>query len=116
MKPKHIDHKQILLKNTRFFSKVKFLMLIYLVERKVTKIVQASSDAVFEEYEVLYQINAINLSKKDEPPLIWEVTPEEVRDIAEGITSNVERAKYLMRRIQIFNTGRARKNKYPPDL
>ena len=67
------DFKKILLKDTKFFSKVKFLIIIYLVERKVTKIIKASQDSVFEEFEVLYQVNGINLSQKNEPPYIWEV-------------------------------------------
>jgi hypothetical protein len=52
---------------------MKFLTLVYQVERKVTKIVRATEDNVFEEYEVLYQIQCINLNHKEEAPLVWEV-------------------------------------------
>lgn len=78
MKTDKSDVKKILLKNTRFFSKIKYLLLIYLVERKVTKIVTATQDVVFEEYEVLFQLYCINLSNKNDTPLIWEITPEEL--------------------------------------
>lgn len=38
----NVDYKKILVKNTKFFDKSKFLILIYMVERKVTRIVKSS--------------------------------------------------------------------------
>ncbi|KAL4471738.1 hypothetical protein ABPG74_008631 [Tetrahymena malaccensis] len=97
------ENRKTLLKQTRFFSKQKYLILIYIIERKVKKIQNTGFDTVFEEYEVLYQINCINLSTKNQNPIIWEITPEEVLVISEGIKDNMERARYLMRRIVVFN-------------
>lgn len=74
-----------------------------MIERKVKKIVTTSFDSVFEEYEVLYQINGINLADKNQEAIIWEVTPEEILSASDGIKDNMERARFLMRRIQIFN-------------
>ena len=48
------DVKKILLKNTRFFNKTKFLIIIFLVERRINKIVKSAFDHVFEEYLILY--------------------------------------------------------------
>ncbi|KAL4511973.1 hypothetical protein ABPG72_012818 [Tetrahymena utriculariae] len=97
------ENRKTLLKQTRFFSKQKYLILIYIIERKVKKIQNTGFDTVFEEYEVLYQINCINLSAKNQNPIIWEITPEEVLVISDGIKDNMERARYLMRRIVVFN-------------
>ena len=48
------DRKKILLKSTRFFQKNKYLIIVYLVERKIKKIVTNTLDAIFEEFEVFY--------------------------------------------------------------
>ncbi|EAR94689.2 IQ calmodulin-binding motif protein (macronuclear) [Tetrahymena thermophila SB210] len=97
------ENRKTLLKQTRFFSKQKYLILIYIIERKVKKIQNTGFDTVFEEYEVLYQINCINLSAKNQNPIIWEITPEEVLVVSDGIKDNMERARYLMRRTVVFN-------------
>ena len=48
------ETKKILLKSTKFFSKNKYLIIIYIIERKIKKIVPNQFDSVFEEYEELY--------------------------------------------------------------
>lgn len=67
------------------------------------KILNQKHDNVFEEYEVAYHVSCLNIAEKSEQPINWQVTPEELLFISDGIKDHMERARFLMRRIQIFN-------------
>ena len=58
------DLKQILLKGRKMFKRITYLILIYLVQRKVKKITDQDQDQVFEEYELLYNVHIINTHEK----------------------------------------------------
>lgn len=98
------EKKVVLMKSTRFYEGNKYLVLIYEVERKLDKIMQQSKDSVFEEFEITYQINFINLSNKLADPLVWEVTSEELNQLSVPLTSSMKRAQYIMKNIQVFSS------------
>lgn len=79
------------------------MILIYLIQRKVKKIVNQDQDQVFEEYELLYNVNILNTNKNADnlkKNINWEVTPDELNSICPDLNFNhPETAKYLMKRI-----------------
>lgn len=66
-----------LTKKTTYFEGVKYLVIINYIERKIDKILPNSVDHVFEEYEILFQIIAINMNDKDDAQMLWEISTEE---------------------------------------
>lgn len=53
----------------------KYLVVIHYMEMRIKRILKASKDEVFEDYELLYQVYATNLNDKSEPAIIWELSP-----------------------------------------
>ncbi|KRX06964.1 hypothetical protein PPERSA_07127 [Pseudocohnilembus persalinus] len=97
------ESRVILLRDTRFFNYIKYLVRVYLIERQVNKIISSSKDQVFQEYETCYQIDSMNLTDKKQSNLTWEITPLEVAEISGGIVDKNEAARYLLKRLQIYN-------------
>lgn len=62
-RPQKPHFKQDLVKTTVMYAGEKFLMVIYYIERKINKILQASHDQVFQEFEQVYQLSGTNLSR-----------------------------------------------------
>lgn len=50
------EKRKTLLKQTRFFSKQKYLLMINLIDRKILKVSEININLVFEEYESLYLV------------------------------------------------------------
>ena len=69
----------------KFFGRDKYLIVVYLVERKVTKINKSTQDTVYEEFENFYQVNCLNLSRKDNQIPIWEVTPDDITNLDKSL-------------------------------
>lgn len=46
--------KEILVKKTAMYKGIKYLVVIYYMEMKIKRILKASKDEVFEDYELVY--------------------------------------------------------------
>jgi hypothetical protein len=72
------------------------------MERKIAKILKQAVDQVFEEYEVLYQVVANNLTNKELEPITWEISPEEAQILSHH-TDKAEIAHAMVKRILVIN-------------
>lgn len=50
------DRIKTLVKKTTYYAKLKYLLLVNLIERKVTKIIADDPDAIYNHFEILIQI------------------------------------------------------------
>lgn len=73
-----------------FNERKKYLITVHQIERPVQKIIKDKNDKVFREFEVIYTVTCTHIKqmkKKNEENnnIIWDVTPEEVSIISNGI-------------------------------
>lgn len=96
------QNKKILVKKTTVYAGMKYLVIVYYLEKKIEKILKQAQDEVFEDFELIYQVQAHNLTNQKEEAIVWEMTPEEASVLSHQKTQ-YEIANALARKIQVLN-------------